>query len=262
MKANMILSLGLIAMLTTACSKSEDEAAKATTESLADKASSVVTEMKETTTKAAETVMEKGKEVSEAVGDKAKSAAEVASTFVKKGTTKVVESVDEAKEGITETVENVKEKAADMLSSSTTQETVPTGGSEDSASMMDSVKEKAGSMLAGSTATKTLSESNTVATAAGTSATVTEAPAVDLEIGESVYTSKCVACHGSGATGAPKLDDSSWAERKAQGMDVMVGNAINGYQGAKGYMPAKGGFAALSDEEVKAAVAYMASASK
>ena len=230
MKTNMILTLSVIAVLTVACSKSDDEAAKTATESMADKASNAVTEMKETTTQAAETVMEKGKEVKEVVTEKTKSAAEVASTFVKKGSTKVVETVDEAKEGLSDTVDNVKEKAADMLSDSS--------------------------------AGKTLAESGTVAAAMGTTAPTAAMPAADLEAGKSVYTSKCVACHGSGAAGAPKLDDSSWAARKAQGMDVLLDHAIKGYQGPKGYMPAKGGFAALSDEEVTAAVAYMLSAIK
>ena len=117
MKVNKMISLGLAAMLLVACSKSEDETDKAKTETLSDKASNMVTEMKEKTGNAAETAMEKGKEVGEMVGDKAKSAAEVASTFVKKGTSKVVETVDEAKQEIAETVENVKEKAADMMSS-------------------------------------------------------------------------------------------------------------------------------------------------
>lgn len=78
-----------------------------------------------------------------------------------------------------------------------------------------------------------------------------------LAKGEKVYKGSCAACHASGAAGAPKLDDSTWSTRKAQGMDTLYKHAINGYQGSKGYMPAKGGFANLSDEEVKAAVAYM-----
>jgi cytochrome c5 len=262
MKTNMILTMSVIAVLTVACSKSDDEAAKSATESMGDKASNAVTEMKDTTTKAAETVMEKGKEVKEVVTEKTKSAAEVASTFVKKGSTKVVETVDEAKEGLSETVDNVKEKAASMLADNSTQDMAAESDKAGSATTMDSVKEKASSMLSDSSAGKTLAESGTVATAMETTAQITAMPAADLEAGKSVYTSKCVACHGSGAAGAPKLDDSSWAARKAQGMDVLLDHAIKGYQGPKGYMPAKGGFAALSDEEVTAAVAYMLSAIK
>ena len=48
MKTNMILTMSVIAVLTVACSKSDDEAAKTATESMADKASNAVTEMKDT----------------------------------------------------------------------------------------------------------------------------------------------------------------------------------------------------------------------
>ena len=40
-------------------------------------------------------------------------------------------------------------------------------------------------------------------------------------------------------------------------MDVLKRHAIEGYMCEKGYMPAKGGRADLSDEEVGAAVEYM-----
>ncbi|MGB5473877.1 MAG: c-type cytochrome, partial [Gammaproteobacteria bacterium] len=85
-----------------------------------------------------------------------------------------------------------------------------------------------------------------------------EAPAnTDLALGEKIYGANCVACHGTGAAGAPKLGDAAnWAPRIAQGMKLMTANALNGYQGSNGYMPAKGGFSALSDAEVTAAVAY------
>ena len=91
-----------------------------------------------------------------------------------------------------------------------------------------------------------------------------EAPAdVDLALGEKIYGANCIACHGTGAAGAPKLGDAAnWAPRIAQGMTLMTANALNGYKGSNGYMPAKGGFSALSDAEVTAAVAYMASESR
>ncbi|HUT40511.1 MAG TPA: c-type cytochrome [Gammaproteobacteria bacterium] len=91
-----------------------------------------------------------------------------------------------------------------------------------------------------------------------------DAPADDdLAMGEKIYGGNCVACHGTGAAGAPKQGDTaSWAPRIAQGMKVMTANALNGFKGANGYMPAKGGFSALSDAEVTAAVAYMASESR
>ncbi|MDX2477125.1 MAG: c-type cytochrome [Gammaproteobacteria bacterium] len=92
-----------------------------------------------------------------------------------------------------------------------------------------------------------------------TGVTVAETPAAEPVPGKEVYTRNCSACHGNGAAGAPKLGDTAnWAPRLAQGMAVMDAHAIKGYQGKSGYMPAKGGFNSLTDEEVVAAVAYMA----
>ena len=87
--------------------------------------------------------------------------------------------------------------------------------------------------------------------------------AVDLVKGEDVYTKSCSTCHGMGIAGAPKVGDAAaWEARIAQGEQTLLDHAINGYQGASGYMPAKGGFAFLSDEDVAAAVAYMVAESK
>ena len=81
--------------------------------------------------------------------------------------------------------------------------------------------------------------------------------------GQQVYQSACVACHGAGIAGAPKLGDASqWAKRIAKGLDILYASAINGVQGSAGVMPAKGGNPALSDAEVKAAVDYMVAQSK
>ena len=49
----------------------------------------------------------------------------------------------------------------------------------------------------------------------------------------------------------------AWAPRIAQGMDLMVKHAVEGFQGAAGIMPAKGGNPALTDEQVRATVEYM-----
>ena len=59
--------------------------------------------------------------------------------------------------------------------------------------------------------------------------------------------------------GAPKVGDkAAWAPRIGTGVNALVGNAIKG----KGAMPPKGGNAALTDVEVKAAVEYMVAQSK
>lgn len=80
-----------------------------------------------------------------------------------------------------------------------------------------------------------------------------------LQSGEAVYQLACVACHGSGAAGAPKLGDAAaWAPRIAQGYDTVVKHAIEGF---KGTMPAKGGNPDLDNIEVARAVVHMANAS-
>ncbi|MDZ7803098.1 c-type cytochrome [Thiohalophilus sp.] len=77
--------------------------------------------------------------------------------------------------------------------------------------------------------------------------------------GKSVYDSACMACHATGAAGAPILGNKgAWADRIAKGNDTLFDHAINGFKG----MPPKGGNAGLSDEEVKAAVKYMVGESK
>ena len=81
--------------------------------------------------------------------------------------------------------------------------------------------------------------------------------------GQQIHQQACFACHGTGAAGAPKTGDkAAWTDRIAQGNDVLYKHAIEGYKGAKGFMPAKGGRADLSDDAVKAAVDYMVAQSK
>ena len=82
----------------------------------------------------------------------------------------------------------------------------------------------------------------------------------DTSTGESIYKSSCIACHGSGVAGAPKLgDQAAWNMRIAQGNAVLSQHAIEGYKGETGYMPPKGGSMKLSDDEVSLAVQYMVS---
>ena len=89
----------------------------------------------------------------------------------------------------------------------------------------------------------------------GVAATTAAAPAQD---GKSVYDGSCTVCHAIGIAGAPKTGDvAAWEARVAQGMAVLVANAINGFQGEVGIMLPKGGNPALSDAEVEAAVVYM-----
>ncbi len=74
--------------------------------------------------------------------------------------------------------------------------------------------------------------------------------------GEAVYNAACVACHSSGAGGAPILGDAvAWADRIAKGSDVLHDSGLNGVAGTS--MIARGGCMACSDEEIIAAVDYM-----
>lgn len=89
------------------------------------------------------------------------------------------------------------------------------------------------------------------------------AQAADLAAGKKTYDTACFACHATGAAGAPKVaDKAAWAARIAQGEKVLHDHAIKGFQGKKGFMPAKGGRADLTDAAVMDAVAYMVSQSK
>ncbi|MEH6433545.1 c-type cytochrome [Massilia sp. DD77] len=89
------------------------------------------------------------------------------------------------------------------------------------------------------------------------------APAVaSADTGKNTYNAACVACHGTGIAGAPKLGDkAAWAARIKQGDAVLYEHAIKGFQGKAGMMPPKGGSTA-PDADVKAAVDYMVAAVK
>lgn len=76
--------------------------------------------------------------------------------------------------------------------------------------------------------------------------------------GKTVYSQYCTLCHETGVGGAPVTGDSAeWKARAISGIDKLVKNALTGITGSKGVMPAKGGFAHLTDEEVGIAVEYM-----
>ena len=88
-------------------------------------------------------------------------------------------------------------------------------------------------------------------------------PVATVMSGPQVYNMACNACHGNGVGGAPIVGEvDAWTARIAQGSDTLNDHAINGYTGSVGYMPAKGGFATLSDAEVEAAVEFMVSESQ
>jgi len=75
-----------------------------------------------------------------------------------------------------------------------------------------------------------------------------------LKAGEDVYKAQCVACHGSGAAGAPKFaDTAAWGARIKQGLDTLVTSALKG----KGAMGAQSG-GDFNDVEIARAVVYLA----
>lgn len=79
--------------------------------------------------------------------------------------------------------------------------------------------------------------------------------------GEDVYNSACMACHSTGAGGAPKLGDvAAWADRIAKGNDALYASGINGVPGTG--MIAKGGCMNCSDEEIQGAVDHMVAGSQ
>lgn len=69
------------------------------------------------------------------------------------------------------------------------------------------------------------------------------------------YQTACASCHARPGTGAPLTGDASaWADRRAQGADVLLEHTVNGYKG----MPPLGTCGLCSEAELRELVAYMA----
>lgn len=72
---------------------------------------------------------------------------------------------------------------------------------------------------------------------------------------EDQYNASCTFCHSTGAAGAPKTGDkAAWAPRLEKGMETLVQNVVNGYNG----MPPKGMCNDCSAEDFQALIEYMA----
>lgn len=72
--------------------------------------------------------------------------------------------------------------------------------------------------------------------------------------GEKIYNTFCVACHATGAAGAPiKGDAVAWEPRVAQGEATLIKHAIAGFN----VMPARGTCANCSDDEIASTVKYL-----
>lgn len=72
--------------------------------------------------------------------------------------------------------------------------------------------------------------------------------------GQYIVETQCGKCHQSGENGAPKVGDrAAWVERLKRGLDAVVLSALNGH----GPMPAKGGLADITVNEIRSAIVYM-----
>ena len=83
------------------------------------------------------------------------------------------------------------------------------------------------------------------------------APAATLHAapdGKQVYESTCIACHGTGRDGAPRVGDvRAWEQLSARGLSKLGASAIEGVR----KMPPHGGRLALTDLELERAITYM-----
>ncbi len=83
----------------------------------------------------------------------------------------------------------------------------------------------------------------------------------NTEIGQQVYQSTCIACHGAGGGGAfpgtPDLTDVDGPLAKSDA--ELLRNIIDGFQspGSPMAMPAKGGNPTLTEADVTAVIAYL-----
>lgn len=83
-----------------------------------------------------------------------------------------------------------------------------------------------------------------------------EEPVVEISAGEQIFTQNCKVCHAQGINGAPIIGNAvMWKDRKTQPVETLVEHAMNGY----GLMPAKGGNADLTEEEIRECVKFMLS---
>lgn len=85
---------------------------------------------------------------------------------------------------------------------------------------------------------------------------VAAAPAASDFDAAAKYQASCMACHTTGAAGAPKLGDAAaWDEKMAKGWEGVMANVLNGINA----MPARGLCMDCSDDNLRAIVEYMIS---
>jgi len=79
-------------------------------------------------------------------------------------------------------------------------------------------------------------------------------PAASERNAEEIARATCHKCHETGDQGAPKLSDkAAWTQRASKGLDAVTKTVIRGH----GNMPARGGLADLTDDELKKVIAVL-----
>lgn len=157
------------------------------------------------------------------------------------------------------------EKEASLLDrasslSSDTAESVKDSAKDAATDAMAAGKDLKQAAVEGTTAAVDAVKETTAIAVEKTGAVIASVTGDDSARGESIYKKYCVACHATGAAGSPKLGDkTAWTARISQGNAVLIQHAIEGYKGETGYMPPKGGYMSLSEEEIAATVMYMVS---
>ena len=72
--------------------------------------------------------------------------------------------------------------------------------------------------------------------------------------GKEIFEEVCVACHGAGANGAPRVgDQNAWRGRYVRGLSTLSQHAIDGIR----KMPSHGGKMTLTNLEIERAITYM-----
>ena len=98
---------------------------------------------------------------------------------------------------------------------------------------------------------------STAMAAAGDSAGAAVVSSADMTP-DQLYQGACLACHTTGAAGAPKIGDpAAWSDRLGKGVDGLVTSAIAGI----GAMPARGG-SSYDDDQIRVVVEYILDNSK
>ncbi len=191
---------------------------------------------------------------SEKIGDVSKNVGDVANEM----TEKAGESINNAIDSTVDAAKNTAEKVVDNTQERVT--AVVDSAKASASDAVDSAKET-GEKVANEVSNNVSDKADAVVAAVPKESVAKADSGADLKEGEKIYKSSCIACHGSGIAGSPKVGEKAdWEARIAQGKSVLIDHAINGFRGKEGYyMPAKGGSKHLSDEQIEKVVEYMMS---